>query len=131
MSKIPYNHKAIEKKWRDKWEENPVNVQFDENGKKINEKLIGWRDENSRVNYKRWITIDNPREDSKVHLYNIRVNQVKYENDTSYRLVTGNAQNSRELLGGKENSVVVEPYKDFYSESTKKGGNLILGEYIP
>ena len=34
MSKIPYNHKAIEKKWRDKWEENPVNVQFDENGKK-------------------------------------------------------------------------------------------------
>ena len=32
MSKIPYNHKAIEKKWRDKWEENPVNVQFDENG---------------------------------------------------------------------------------------------------
>ena len=25
MSKIPYNHKAIEKKWRDKWEENPVN----------------------------------------------------------------------------------------------------------
>lgn len=104
---------------------------FDENGKKINEKLIGWRDENSRVNYKRWITIDNPREDSKVHLYNIRVNQVKYENDTSYRLVTGNAQNSRELLGGKENSVDVEPYKDFYSESTKKGGNLILGEYIP
>ena len=35
MSKIPYNHKAIEKKWRDKWEENPVNVQFDENGKKM------------------------------------------------------------------------------------------------
>ena len=35
MSKIPYNHKAIEKKWRDKWEENPVNVQFDENGKKV------------------------------------------------------------------------------------------------
>ena len=31
---VPYNHKAIEKKWRDKWEENPVNVQFDENGKK-------------------------------------------------------------------------------------------------
>ena len=28
MSKIPYNHKAIEKKWRDKWEENPVNVQL-------------------------------------------------------------------------------------------------------
>ncbi|MFR5618078.1 MAG: hypothetical protein ACLTJ5_04260 [Clostridium sp.] len=26
---------------------------FDENGKKINEKLIGWRDENSRVNYKK------------------------------------------------------------------------------
>ena len=24
MSKIPYNHKAIEKKWREKWEENPV-----------------------------------------------------------------------------------------------------------
>ena len=104
---------------------------FDENGKKINEKLIGWRDENSRVNYKRWITIDNPQEDSKVHLYNIRVNQVKYENDTSYRLVTGNAQNSRELLSGIKNSVDVEPYKDFYSGSMKKGGNLILGEYIP
>ena len=104
---------------------------FDENGKKVNEKLIGWRDGNDRVNYKRWITIDNPQEDSKVHLYNIRVHQVKYDNDTSYRLVTGNAQNSRELLSGMENSVAVEPYKDFYSESTKKGGNLILGEYIP
>ena len=23
---VPYNHKAIEKKWREKWEENPVNV---------------------------------------------------------------------------------------------------------
>ena len=23
---VPYNHKAIEKKWRKKWEENPVNV---------------------------------------------------------------------------------------------------------
>ena len=34
MSKIPYNHKAIEKKWREKWEENPVNVQYDENGNK-------------------------------------------------------------------------------------------------
>ena len=32
MSNIPYNHKAIEKKWREKWEENPVNVQFDEDG---------------------------------------------------------------------------------------------------
>ena len=37
MSKIPYNHKAIEKKWREKWEENPVNVQYDENGNKKEE----------------------------------------------------------------------------------------------
>ena len=104
---------------------------FDDNGKKVNGKPIGWRDRNDRVNYKRWITIENPREDSKVHLYNIRVQQVKYENDTSYRLVTGNAQNSRDLLSGKENSVAVEPYKDFFSESMSTGGNLILGEYIP
>ena len=33
MSKIPYNHKAIEKKWRENWEKNPVNVKVDENGK--------------------------------------------------------------------------------------------------
>ena len=26
MSNIPYNHKAIEKKWRENWEKNPVNV---------------------------------------------------------------------------------------------------------
>ena len=26
MSKIPYNHKAIEKKWRENWEKNPVTV---------------------------------------------------------------------------------------------------------
>ena len=25
---VPYNHKAIEKKWRQKWEENPVNVDY-------------------------------------------------------------------------------------------------------
>ena len=30
----PYNHKAIEKKWRDNWEKNPVNVKSDENGKR-------------------------------------------------------------------------------------------------
>lgn len=30
----PYNYKAIEKKWRENWAENPVNVKEDENGKK-------------------------------------------------------------------------------------------------
>ena len=30
---VPYNHKAIEKKWRVKWEEKPVNPKVDENGK--------------------------------------------------------------------------------------------------
>ncbi|MEG2482052.1 MAG: leucine--tRNA ligase [Lachnospiraceae bacterium] len=30
----PYNHKAIEKKWRNNWKENPVNVKEDENGKR-------------------------------------------------------------------------------------------------
>ncbi|HIW20427.1 MAG TPA: leucine--tRNA ligase [Candidatus Dorea intestinavium] len=28
----PYNHKAIEQKWRKNWEENPVNLQIDKNG---------------------------------------------------------------------------------------------------
>ena len=42
MSKIPYNHKAIEKKWREKWEENPVNVQFDEDGNKKEILLSGY-----------------------------------------------------------------------------------------
>ena len=31
---VPYNHKAIEAKWRVKWEEKPVNPKVDENGKK-------------------------------------------------------------------------------------------------
>ncbi len=30
----PYNHKAIEKKWREKWAESPVNIKEDENGKR-------------------------------------------------------------------------------------------------
>ena len=34
---VPYNHKAIEKKWRQKWEENPVNV---DDGKSRN--IIVW-----------------------------------------------------------------------------------------
>ena len=33
-TKIVYNHKAIEKKWREKWEEKPVNPRVDENGNK-------------------------------------------------------------------------------------------------
>ena len=33
-TKIVYNHRAIEKKWREKWEENPVNPKVDDNGKK-------------------------------------------------------------------------------------------------
>ena len=31
---VPYNHKAIEKKWRENWEKHPVNVKEDENGKR-------------------------------------------------------------------------------------------------
>ena len=31
-AKIVYNHKAIENKWREKWEENPVNPKVDEQG---------------------------------------------------------------------------------------------------
>ncbi|MBO5158308.1 MAG: leucine--tRNA ligase [Lachnospiraceae bacterium] len=34
MATTPYNHKAIEKKWRENWEKNPVNVKEDENGKR-------------------------------------------------------------------------------------------------
>lgn len=34
MSKIVYNHKAIEKKWREKWAESPVNPQTDIEGRK-------------------------------------------------------------------------------------------------
>ena len=33
-TKIMYNHKAIEKKWREKWAENSVNPRVDENGNK-------------------------------------------------------------------------------------------------
>ena len=40
MSKIPYNHKAIEKKWRENWEKNPVNVKVDENGKERQKYLM-------------------------------------------------------------------------------------------
>ncbi|MCP1101465.1 leucyl-tRNA synthetase [Aequitasia blattaphilus] len=31
---VPYNHKAIEQKWRKRWEENPVNTKVDKNNKK-------------------------------------------------------------------------------------------------
>ena len=34
MSKVPYNHKAIEKKWRENWEKNPVNVKENADGSK-------------------------------------------------------------------------------------------------
>ena len=34
MSNVPYNHKAIEKKWRERWEQNPVNLKADEKGNK-------------------------------------------------------------------------------------------------
>ena len=33
-TKIMYNHKAIEKKWREKWAENSVNPRVDDNGNK-------------------------------------------------------------------------------------------------
>ena len=33
-TKIVYNHKAIEKKWRERWEEKPVNPRVDDNGNK-------------------------------------------------------------------------------------------------
>ena len=33
-TKIVYNHKSIEKKWREKWEEKQVNPRVDENGNK-------------------------------------------------------------------------------------------------
>ena len=39
-TKIVYNHRAIEKKWREKWAEDPVNPKVDNNGKKKNTKEI-------------------------------------------------------------------------------------------
>ena len=27
----PYNHRAVEQKWRQKWEENPINVMMERN----------------------------------------------------------------------------------------------------
>ena len=33
-TKIVYNHRAIEKKWRERWEEKPVNPRVDDNGNK-------------------------------------------------------------------------------------------------
>ena len=38
---VPYNHKAIEKKWRENWEKNPVNVKVDKTGKE-REKYYCW-----------------------------------------------------------------------------------------
>ena len=40
-TKIVYNHKSIEKKWREKWEEKPVNPRVDENGNK-NRNITAW-----------------------------------------------------------------------------------------
>ncbi len=37
---VPYNHKAIEKKWKEKWAENPVNPKVDENGNPKKEILL-------------------------------------------------------------------------------------------
>jgi len=34
MSKVPYNHTAIENKWREKWKEEPVNPEFNPDGSK-------------------------------------------------------------------------------------------------
>jgi len=34
MANVPYNHKAIEKKWRENWEKNPVNVKENKDGSK-------------------------------------------------------------------------------------------------
>ena len=34
MANVPYNHKAIEKKWRENWEQNPVNVKENKDGSK-------------------------------------------------------------------------------------------------
>ncbi|MDD7769454.1 leucine--tRNA ligase [Suipraeoptans intestinalis] len=33
MANTPYNHKAIEKKWKERWEKNPVNTKVDKDGK--------------------------------------------------------------------------------------------------
>ena len=33
-TKIVYNHKGIEKKWREKWEERPVNPRYGKDGNK-------------------------------------------------------------------------------------------------
>ena len=38
-TKIVYNHKAIEKKWREKWEETPVNPRNGKDGNKKTESI--------------------------------------------------------------------------------------------
>ena len=55
-----YNHSAIEKKWRENWEKNPVNPQFDDNGNKksskvsfsINNSSQAWKNHKYRLKIK-------------------------------------------------------------------------------
>lgn len=104
---------------------------MDETGKAVAEDFLGVNDERYALTQKRWLILKKPQGDRNVYTYNVRVSQKEHKDNTVFRLVSGDADKARELLGGTENVVELLPYRDPYANETATGYNFVSGEYIP
>lgn len=105
---------------------------YDGKGSKVAEEALWANNRGSGMAYKRWVTLDRPEGIMGKYTYNVVITQEKYVDDTAFKLVSGDSSKVRELFGGRENAVEIEPYQDPYNAATTgKGGNIVDGEYVP
>lgn len=105
---------------------------YDETGKNIDNRSMWATADSAPATYKRWMVLEKPEGGRDVQIYNIKVRVIAYQNETSFKFVTGDADNARELLSGRENAVEISPYHDPHSDrSTSIRNNYVLGEYVP
>lgn len=107
---------------------------MDESGNIVANKDL-WQKHNESavdVNYKRWITIKKPDSSQNVYMYSLIVSQPIYVSDTICKMVVGDANDARRLLGGKENAIEIDRYRDGrFSRFAPCKEYRVHGEYVP
>lgn len=107
---------------------------MDENGNLIANKDLWKKHDESviDVNYKRWIIIKKPDGSQNVYTYSLIVSQPIYVSDTICRMAVGDAVDARKLLGGKENAIELDRYRDgIFSRYAPCKEYRVHGEYVP
>lgn len=77
------------------------------------------------TNARRWVFIDKPSTDATTVTYTVTLTPINYDaEDTSFRIMAGNKNDTEEMISGQENAVYLDTY-------TEVEGNQFFTYYTP